>query len=78
MACVHDSQSVQKKYIDTEELVEGRSVQAGRVAINCRTNVNRYMAEKDSIVVAQEQAATCSKIRYVCDFKLRMRAYVVA
>ena len=78
MACVNDSQSGQKKCIDAEEFVEGRPDQTGRVAINCRTNVNRYMAEKNSIVVAQKQATTCSKIDYVCDFRLRMRAYVVA
>ena len=78
MACVHDSQSGQKKHIDAEEFVEGKSVQTGRVAINYRTNVNRYVAENDSIVVTKQQAATCSKIGYVCDFRLRMRAYVVA
>ena len=78
MACVHDSQSGQKGYVDAERFVEGRSVQRGRVAINCRMNVKRYVAEKDRIVVSQEQAAICSKIGYVCDFRPRMRAYVVA
>ena len=78
MACVHDSQSGQKGYIDAEEFVEGRSAQTGRVAINCRINVNRYVAEKDRIVVSQKQSATCSKIGHVCDFRLLMRAHVVA
>ena len=78
VACAHDSQSGQKGYIDAEEFVEGRSIQTGRVAINYRINVNRYVVKKYSIVVSHEQAATCSKIGYVCDFRLRMRAYVVA
>ena len=35
-----------KIYIDADEFVEERSVPTGRVAINCRTNLNRYVAEK--------------------------------
>ena len=68
----------QKGYIDAERCVARRSPRTGRLSINCRVNVNRYVAEKYIIVVSQEQAVVCSKIGYVCDFRLRMRRYVIA
>ena len=68
----------QKGYIDGEGCVARRSPRMGRVSINCRVSVNRYVAEKYIIVVSQEQAVVCSKIGYVCDFRLHMRGYVIA
>ena len=54
------------------DAIARRTPRTGRVSINCRVNANRYAVEKYIIVVTQEQAVGCSKIGYVCDFRLHM------
>ena len=72
MACIHDPQSGQKGYIDTNGVIERRPSRWGRRAIWSGGNCDVVADKQYSIVVTLDQAALGSEIKYICGVKTLM------